>query len=128
MKFKSSLAVLGLLTTLSASAQGLYYVGSEAQESIPLKWVVGMNVTYDDNITPGFGQKEDSVSLNPSVGLSFVSITPQTTWDVYARLGLVYYFDAPSTGASQDVNSQSRIGVNRQPGAGRVPQNIRAGA
>lgn len=112
MKFKSSLAILGLLTTLSASAQGLYYVGSEAQESIPLKWVVGMNVTYDDNITPGLGQKTDSVSLNPSVGLSFVSITPQTTWDVYARLGLVYYLDAPTTGNSQDVNSQSRVGVN----------------
>jgi Putative beta-barrel porin 2 len=112
MKFKSSLAILGLLTTLSASAQGLYYVGSEAQESIPLKWVVGMNVTYDDNVTPNLGQKTDSISLNPSVGLSFVSITPQTTWDVYARLGLVYYFDAPTTGNSQEVNSQSRVGVN----------------
>lgn len=112
MKFKSSLGLLGLLSTLSASAQGLYYVGSEAQESIPLKWVVGMNVTYDDNVAPGVAEKKDSVSLNPSVGLSFVSITPQTTWDVYARLGLVYYFDAPTTGNSQDINSQSRIGVN----------------
>lgn len=112
MKFKSSLALFGLLSALSASAQGLYYVGSEAQESIPLKWVAGINVTYDDNVAPGFGQKQDSVSLNPSVGLSFVSITPQTTWDVYARLGLVYYFDAPATGNSQDINSQSRVGVN----------------
>jgi Putative beta-barrel porin 2 len=112
MKLKSSLGLLGLLSTMAASAQGLYYVGSEAQESIPLKWVVGINLTYDDNVSPGFGQKQDSVSLNPSVGLSFVSITPQTTWDVYARLGLVYYFDAPSTGNSQDFNSQSRVGVN----------------
>ena len=112
MKLKYSLGLIGLLSTLSASAQGLYYVGSEAQESIPLKWVVGASITYDDNVTPGLGAKQDSVSLSPSVGLSFVSITPQTTWDVYARLGLVYYFDAPSTGNSQDINSQSRIGVN----------------
>ena len=112
MKLKYSLGLLGLLGGLSASAQGLYYVGSEAQESIPLKWVVGVNLTYDDNVTPGLGAKQDSVSLAPSVGLSFVSITPQTTWDVYARLGLVYYFDAPSTGNSQDINSQSRVGVN----------------
>lgn len=112
MKLKYSLGLLGLLSSLSASGQGLYYVGSEAQESIPLKWVVGVTSTYDDNITPGVGAKQDSVSLAPSVGLSFVSITPQTTWDVYARLGLVYYFDAPNTGNSQDINSQSRIGVN----------------
>lgn len=112
MKLKYSLGLIGLLSTLGASAQGLYYVGSEAQESIPLKWIVGASITYDDNVTPGLGEKQDSVSLSPSVGLSFVSITPQTTWDVYARLGLVYYFDAPSTGNSQDINSQSRIGVN----------------
>ena len=112
MKLKSSLGLLGLLSTLSASAQGLYNVGSEAQESIPLKWVVGVNTTYDDNISPGSGEEQDSMSLNPSVGLSFVNITPQTTWDVYARLGLVYYFDAPSSGNTDDINSQSRIGVN----------------
>ena len=112
MKLKSSLGLLGLLSTLSASAQGLYNVGSEAQESIPLKWVVGLSSTYDDNISPGSGEKQDSMSLNPSVGLSFVNITPQTTWDVYARLGLVYYFDAPNTGNTNDLNSQSRVGVN----------------
>jgi hypothetical protein len=44
------------------------------------------------------------------VGLSFVNITPQTTWDVYARLGLIYYFDAPE--GVDSTNSQSRAGVN----------------
>lgn len=110
MKNKFSLGLFGLLSAVSASAQGLYYVGSETQESLPLKWVVGTNVTYDDNVAPGFGDKESSFGINPYVGLSFVNITPQTTWDVYARLGLVYYLDAPD--GMDDTNSQSRAGVN----------------
>lgn len=110
MKLRLPLGLIGLLAVGPVSAQGLYYVGSEAQESLPLKWVVGANVIYDDNVSPGYGPKESSVATNPYVGLSFVSMTPQTTWDVYARLGLVYYFDAPSY--MDDVNSQSRVGVN----------------
>jgi hypothetical protein len=112
MKRKIPHVLFGLLTIGSASAQGLYYVGDEAQESLPLKWVVGASVIYDDNVSPGFGQKEDSFGFNPYVGASFVSMTPQTTWDVYARLGLIYYFDEPTVGDSDDLNSQSRLGVN----------------
>ena len=112
MKSKFSLGLFSLLSVASASAQGLYYVGSEAQESLPLKWVVGSNLIWDDNVAPGFGPKESSFAINPYVGLSFVSITPQTTWDVYVRLGLVYYFDQPDTSGTSDVNSQSRAGIN----------------
>jgi Putative beta-barrel porin 2 len=112
MKSKLALGLFGLVSSVSASAQGLYYVGNEAQESLPLKWVVGTNVTYDDNVAPGFGPEEDSVGINPYVGLSFVNITPQTTWDVYARLGLIYYIDQPTVAGSDDVNSQSRAGIN----------------
>jgi hypothetical protein len=112
MKCKFSLGLFSLFSAVSASAQGLYYVGSEAQESLPLKWVVGASLSYDDNVSPGFGEKEDSVGFNPYVGLSFVSITPQTTWDVYARLGMIYYFDQPAGVNSDDLNSQSRAGVN----------------
>jgi hypothetical protein len=110
MKSKLTLTLFSLLFVASASAQGLYYVGSEAKESLPLKWVVGTNLTYDDNVTPGFGQKKSAFSINPYVGLSFVSLTPQTTWDVYARLGLVYYFNGPDT--MKSTNSQSRAGIN----------------
>ena len=113
MKSKFSIGLFGLLSATSAFAQGLYYVGSEAKESLPLKWVVGTNLIYDDNVTPGsVTGKDSSFAINPYVGLSFVSITPQTTWDVYVRLGLVYYFDQPATAGSSDVNSQSRTGVN----------------
>lgn len=112
MKRKISTGLFGLLIAGSASAQGLYYAGSEAKESLPLKWVVGASLTYDDNVAPGSGlAEEESFGINPYVGVSFVSITPQTTWDVYARLGLVYYFDEPQ-GLDDDVNSNSRVGVN----------------
>ena len=111
MKNKFSTGLLGILFTGAASAQGLYYVGSEAQESLPLKWVVGASTFYDDNVNPGVGASEEgSFGINPYVGLSFVNITPQTTWDVYARLGLIYYFNAPE--GVNSTNSQSRAGVN----------------
>lgn len=116
MKNKFSLLFSSLMLVGSAHAQqGLYYIGgSETQETLPLKWVVGVSAFYDDNINAGnqgFGvQEQDSLGVNPYVGLSFINASPQTTWDVYARLGLVYYLDAPA-GVS-DINSQSRVGVN----------------
>lgn len=110
MKSTLSFGLFNLLFASSAFAQGLYYVGSEAQESLPLKWVVGASLTYDDNVSPGSPEKESSVGVNPYVGLSFVNITPQTTWDVYARLGLIYYLDSPE--GMDDVSSQSRAGIN----------------
>lgn len=102
--------LLGLLAMGSASAQGLYFIGSDSDEAMPLKWVVGASLIYDDNVNPGFGVEEDSFALNPYIGASLVHITPQTTWDVYVRLGTIYYFDAP--GDTDDFNSQSRAGIN----------------
>jgi hypothetical protein len=110
MNNKISIALASVLMAGYASADGLYYVGGEAQESMPLKWVVGADLTWDDNVTPSTGNKDDATSINPYVGLSVVSITPQTTWDVYARLGLIYYIDAPSD--VDDVYGQARVGFN----------------
>jgi Putative beta-barrel porin 2 len=115
MKRKIPLALFGLFAAGTAAySQGLYYIGSESDEPLPLKWVVGASLIYDDNVTAGYSgagiDEEDSLALNPYVGLSFVSITPQSTWDVYARLGTIYYFDAPQ--GAEDFNSQSRAGVN----------------
>jgi len=113
MKLKSKIGLLSLAVAGCASAQGLYYTGSEAQESIPLKWVVGTNFTYDDNVAPGgVNDGEEAYSVNPYVGLSFVNITPQTTWDVYARLGLVYYIDQPDGAGVKDTYTQARAGVD----------------
>lgn len=123
MKFKffSLLAASAAVSTATA-AEGLYYVGSEAQESLPLKWTVGTDLTWDDNATPtgrttlnpltGLPyQNEDSISLGAYVGLSFVNISPQSTLDVYAKVGAIYYFDAPAAQAD-DVTPDIRLGVN----------------
>ncbi len=110
MKRKIPFFFISLLAAGAASAQGLYYVGNEAQESLPLKWVVGVTATYDDNVNPGSNADDSSFGITPYVGLSFVSMTPQTTWDVYARLGLIYYFDAPE--GMDELSSESRAGIN----------------
>lgn len=116
MKRKIPFGLFGLLAVGSASGQGLFLIGNETTESLPLKWVVGLSAIYDDNVAPGAldaagnPDKESSFGINPYVGLSFVNITPQSTWDVYARLGMIYYFDAPDY--MDSANSQSRAGVN----------------
>lgn len=106
---------LALLSSAGLASGDLYHIQDEAQESLPLKWSVGGNFTWDDNVNPtavGAGQDEGSLSVNPYVGATFVSIAPQTTWDVYARLGLIYYFDQPEAFGSEDLYTQSRAGVN----------------
>lgn len=115
---RNLLALIAAATTVSSAsaAEGLYYVGSEAQESLPLKWTIGLNATWDSNVSPtvavGPGANENAFSLNPYVGLSFVNMTPQSTLDVYARVGGVFYLDSPSAIGSQDAYTQARAGVN----------------
>ena len=109
MKRKIPFGFLALWAIGSASGQGLYYASSDSQESLPLKWVAGISAIYDDNVSPGFGAKQSSFGLNPYASLSFVSITPQTTWDVYVRLGVIYYMDAPSW--MDTLSPQSRAGI-----------------
>jgi len=112
MKKPLSIGLASVLLAGAASADGLYYVGAEAKESMPLKWVVGLDVTYDDNVTPNSGGgDEESYSANAYVGLSVVSITPQTSWDVYARVGALYYFNDIEE-QSDDLYPQARVGAN----------------
>jgi len=101
--------IAGVAAVGSAYGQGLYYT-SETKESLPLKWIVGADLVFDDNVNPTSGTEDSATSINPYVGVSLVSISPQTTWDVYARLGLIYYLDAPS--GMDDTYGQARIGVD----------------
>ncbi|WP_367870164.1 hypothetical protein [Luteolibacter sp. Populi] len=112
---RSFLTTLAAASVIGAVQADLYHVSEEAQESMPLKWTAGINLTWDDNVNPtavGAGADDDAVSTNPYVGLSLVSITPQTTWDVYARVGAIYYFDEPKALGSEDLYGQFRAGVN----------------
>jgi hypothetical protein len=112
---RSFLSTLAAASAIGAAQASLYHIQEEAQESIPLKWTAGVNFTWDDNVNPtavGVGANDEALSANPFVGVSFVSITPQTTWDVYARVGAIYYFDEPEAIGSEDVYGQARAGVN----------------
>jgi hypothetical protein len=107
--------ILGLITASAFSAvnaAGLY-MPNDTENSVPIAWSVGLDAVWDDNTTPGIIGKDgdESFSLNPYVGVSFVSVTPQTTLDVYARLGAIYYIDEAATG-SDDTYGQARMGVN----------------
>jgi len=94
------------------AAEGLYYTGTEAQESLPIKWSLGANAIYDDNVAAGSSTDSDaSMAVMPNLGVSFTSTTPQTTWDVFGKLGLIYYFDAPES-LSDDTYSQSRLNAS----------------
>lgn len=115
MNYKSLVVATAAAFTSFASADSLYYVGSEAQESLPLKWVVGADLTYDDNVSPtatGVGANDEGLSINPYAGVTFVNLTPQSTLDVYARIGAIYYFDQPAAQGAEDLFPQARVGLN----------------
>jgi hypothetical protein len=109
MKNKFFLSPLALILVTSSPAQSLYDVGEESQEPFPLKWTVAADLIYDDNVLPGGDVVESSFAINPSIVLASLADTPQTTWDLYGRLGFIYYFDKPTTAGGDDINSQSRV-------------------
>lgn len=107
---KVSVGAFALMSVVNAA--GLYgSSATEAQESVPLKWNAGVDFTYDDNINPTAGAKDGGLSANPFVGVSFTKVDPQTTVQLYARLGLVHYFDQPEQ-SSKSTFAQTRIGLD----------------
>lgn len=116
-KFTTSLIVLGAGLSPALAEQGLYYTGDDPTEPLPLEWVAGLNLTYDDNVTPTVaagapGHEDETFSLNPYVGVSFIRQTPQDTLDVFARVGAIYYLDEPDAAGSDEIFPQLRAGVN----------------
>ncbi len=102
----STVATMGF-----ACAQSLYYVGDEAQESLPLKWTVGSNVIYDNNIVP-IGVKEEAWSVNPYLQASMTNVSPQTTIDLYARVGVIYFLTDLTNAGADDTFPQARLGFD----------------
>lgn len=107
--------------------QGLYDIApnDEAMESSPISWSAGISYNYDDNVTPtaGTGFNDDKASsINAYVGASLVSITPQTTWDVFTRLGGTFYTDSLEAPDTDDIYTQARLGVNL---AHRINERLR---
>lgn len=127
---KQLLAVTATLSLpVAAVAQGLYDLAptDEVQESSPINWTAGISLNYDDNVTPTIssgaaGYEDDVTSINAYVGASLVSLTPQTTWDLFARVGANSYLDSPSASGTDSFNYQARLGVNW---AHRVSERLR---
>jgi hypothetical protein len=114
MKILSATGFLTASLVVSAYAGGLYHVpNEEAEDTLPIKWSVGMSAVWDDNTTPTDpGPDDQTFSLNPYTAMEFSSAAPQTTWDVMAKLGLLYYFDEPVAAGSDDSYGQMRAGFN----------------
>lgn len=117
MKYKTAFAFAAVASFGVACAQGLFYVGDDATESSPIRWTVGASVVYDDNINPGvvagnLGYDEDAWSINPYVGASFTSQSPQTTIDFYARAGVNYYLTESDLEGADDTQANGRIGFD----------------
>ena len=127
MKKQLFTGAFALAAVGSVSAQGLYDIAPnlDAKESLPIKWNAGLSFNYDDNVTPtvlnGSGEDDGVASVSAYVGASLVNITPQTTWDVFARVGGTFYFDEPEA-SGEDVIGQARLGVNW---AHRVSERLR---
>jgi Putative beta-barrel porin 2 len=113
MKFIFKSTALFIFTALSAQGAGLYNIPNESEESLPIQWGVGMNAIWDDNTNPTTpGPEDETFALSPYVDVSFVKGTPQTIWDVYAKLGVLYYLDEPSAAGADDAYPQLRVGVD----------------
>jgi hypothetical protein len=114
MKILTTSGFLSFTFAVSAFAGGLYHVpNEEAEETLPIKWSVGTTAVWDDNTTPSDpGPDDQTFSLNPYAEMEFSSAAPQTTWDVLAKLGVLYYLDEPVATGSDDMYGQMRAGFN----------------
>jgi hypothetical protein len=109
---KTKLILSLLFSAAAANGAGLY-LPNDLESSVPVAWSIGVDAIWDDNTSPGGANDGDQTSsLNPYVSVSFVSVTPQTTLDVYARLGQIYYIDKPEARGADSKFGQARVGVN----------------
>ena len=113
MHQKLTAGFAGLFLTSSAMAgEGLYSVGAQPEEMLPLEWIVGVKAIHDTNAAPGGAlDGEDTSSVLPYIGAKLTGITPQTIIDLYAEVGMMYYFDQPATLDDTSINSRVSLDV-----------------
>lgn len=91
------------------ASEGLYNTGADSLEALPLKWSLSTSAIYDDNVAAGSSASADSsLAISPNVGLAYTNSDPQTSFDLYGKVGIIHYLDAPET-LTDDTFSQSRI-------------------
>ena len=117
MKKQFTATAVSLICIGSASAQSLFDLApsNDDSEPLPLTWTAGASLGYDDNAVPLVAGSDESSSYGSAyVGASFLSRTPATTTEFFARLGIVHYFeDLDVGGVSIDQSSEvAGIGLN----------------
>lgn len=114
---KSHTFQIGLISLFAGSialgSDGLYSVGAQPEDTpLPLQWMVGAQLIYDDNVAPnGLGTEEDSMAFSPYVGAKWTSVTPRTIIDLYANISTMYYFDAPATTDDASINTRFNFDI-----------------
>lgn len=117
MKITTAFIFASIASLSALSAQSLYYVGQQAQESVPLTWVVGANLIYDDNVTPlvpagEIGHEDEAWSINPYVQANLTTVDPQTTMNFYARVGANFYLDEIEAAGGNETTPNIRLGFD----------------
>ncbi|MDG2324290.1 MAG: hypothetical protein P8M08_12305 [Akkermansiaceae bacterium] len=111
MKKQFTVTAVSLICIGSVSAQSLFDLApsSDDSEPLPLTWTAGAGLGFDDNAVPLVaGSDESSLYGSAYVGASFLSRTPATTTEFFARLGIVHYFDDIDAGG-QNVDQSSSV-------------------
>ena len=118
MNLFSKSLIVGLFPC-ALSAQGLYSIApndDEATESLPLSYTVGAAFGYDDNPTPLTNSDDGSVFVSGFIQANWTSVTPQDTWDVFARLGVRHFFNSfdsvPGIDDADETSYNATLGVN----------------
>ena len=110
MKKQFTVTAVSLICIGSASAQSLFDLApsNDEAEPLPLTWTAGAGLGFDDNAAPLGASDESALFGSAYVGASFLSRTPATTTEFFARLGVVHYFeDIESNG--EDVDQSSSV-------------------
>ncbi|MDA7881859.1 hypothetical protein N9A94_06095 [Akkermansiaceae bacterium] len=118
MKKQFTATAVSLICIGSASAQSLFDLApsNDDAEPLPLTWTAGAGLGYDDNAVPSATSAagvddESSMYGTAYVGASFLSRTPATTTEFFARLGIVHYFDDIDVGALNIDQSSATAGL-----------------
>jgi hypothetical protein len=110
MKKQFTVTAVSLICIGSASAQSLFDLApsNDDSEPLPLTWTGGASLGFDDNAAPLGGSDQSSLYGSAYVGASFLSRTPATTTEFFARLGIVHYLDDIDVG-TQSVDQSSSV-------------------
>lgn len=109
---KFTITALGMASAASLSAQSLFDLApaDEASESIPLSWTLSAGLGYDDNATP-LSSDQDSTYGTASIGASLLSVTAQTRLELFAKVGVIHYFEDLDFGTQSVDQSTETYGL-----------------